>query len=146
MICSRWPPWLRIVLVCSLRSARLDTAWLVKTYFDLICLIGWCAREFQRSKYKFSSHPKTGTHGQVWGNVKNVSWRHHHIEITWSMFSSFPISSYTHRIYHTHIVAKFFGLWWSIQLWWMKYHWPFEIYNNTRELSWRAKKCVLTGL
>ena len=60
-ICPRWSPWLRIVLVRSLRSARLDTAWLVKsvTYFDLIGYIGGCVREFQRSKYKFSSHPKT---------------------------------------------------------------------------------------
>ena len=68
-ICPRRSPWLRIVLVRSLRSMRLDTAWLVKnmTYFDLIAKIGGCFREFQRSKYKFSSHP--GTHGQVWGNM-----------------------------------------------------------------------------
>ena len=39
----------------------IDTAWLVKsaTYFNLIGWIGGCVREFQRSKYKFSSHPKT---------------------------------------------------------------------------------------
>ena len=29
------------------------------TYFDLIGSIGACVREFQHSKYKFSSHPKT---------------------------------------------------------------------------------------
>ena len=29
------------------------------TYFDLIGSIGACIREFQHSKYKFSSHPKT---------------------------------------------------------------------------------------
>ena len=64
-ICPRRSPWLRIVLVRSLRSARLDTVWLVKsvTYFDLIASINGCVREFQRSKYKFS-----WTHGQVWGN------------------------------------------------------------------------------
>ena len=60
-ICPRQLPWLRIVLVCSVRSARLATAWLVKsvTYFNRIGLIGGCVREFQHSKYKFSSHPKT---------------------------------------------------------------------------------------
>ena len=71
-ICPRRSPWRLIVLVRSLRSARLDTAWLVKsvTYFNLIGWIGWCVREFQRSKYKFSSHPKTpGTHGVVWDNI-----------------------------------------------------------------------------
>ena len=57
-ICHRRLPWLRIVLVRSLRSALLDTAWLVKsvTYFDLI---GGSVRGFQHSKYKFTSHPKT---------------------------------------------------------------------------------------
>ena len=37
-ICPRRSPWRLIVLVRSLRSARLDTAWLVKsvTYFNLI--------------------------------------------------------------------------------------------------------------
>ena len=52
--CPRRSPWLHIVLVRSLRSARLDTAWLVKsvTYFDLIGKIGGCVREIQRSKYK----------------------------------------------------------------------------------------------
>ena len=37
-ICPPWLPWWLIVLVCSLRSARLDIAWLVKsmTYFNLI--------------------------------------------------------------------------------------------------------------
>ena len=37
-ICARRSPWRLIVLVRSLRSARLDTAWLVKsvTYFNLI--------------------------------------------------------------------------------------------------------------
>ena len=37
-ICPRRSPWRLIVLVGSLRSARLDTAWLVKsvTYFNLI--------------------------------------------------------------------------------------------------------------
>ena len=60
-ICPRRSPWRLIVLVCSLRSARLDTAWLVKsvTYFNLIGQIGGCVREFQRSKYKFSSHLKS---------------------------------------------------------------------------------------
>ena len=93
-ICPRRSPWLRIVLVRSLRSARLHTAWLVKrvTYFDLIGLIGGCVREFQRSKYKFSSHPKalelTGKYGvtlvtgeflsQRASNTENVSiWWHH---------------------------------------------------------------------
>ena len=49
------------IFVRTLRSTRLDTAWLVKslTYFDLIGWIGECGREFQRSKYKFSSHPET---------------------------------------------------------------------------------------
>ena len=58
--CSRQSSWLRIVLVRSLRSALLATAWLVKsmTYFDLIGQIGGCGLEFQHSKYKFSSHPK----------------------------------------------------------------------------------------
>ena len=58
--CSRRSPWLRIVLVRSLRSALLATAWLVKsmTYFDLIGQIGRCGIEFQHAKYKFSSHPK----------------------------------------------------------------------------------------
>ena len=60
-ICPRRSPWRLIVLVRFLRSARLDTAWLVKsvTYFNLIGQIGGCVHEFQRSKYKFSSHPKT---------------------------------------------------------------------------------------
>ena len=42
-------------------SARLGIAWLVKSvpYFDLIGCIGGRGREFQGSKYKFSSHPKT---------------------------------------------------------------------------------------
>ena len=37
-VCDLSSPWLRIVLVRSLWSARLDTAWLVNsvTYFDLI--------------------------------------------------------------------------------------------------------------
>ena len=57
----RRSPWRLIVLVRSLRSAWLDTAWLVKsmTYFNLIGYIGGCVREFQRSKYKFSTRPKT---------------------------------------------------------------------------------------
>ena len=48
-------------MVRSLRSAWLDTARLVKseTYFNMIGQIGGCVREFQRSKYKFYSHPKT---------------------------------------------------------------------------------------
>ena len=60
-ICPRRLSWLRLGLVRSLRSARLDAAWLVKsvTFLNLIGWIGWCVREFQRSKYKFSSHPKT---------------------------------------------------------------------------------------
>ena len=60
-ISPRPSSWRLIVLVRSLRSSRLDTAWLVKgvTYFNLIGSIGGCVREFQRSKYKFSSHPKT---------------------------------------------------------------------------------------
>ena len=59
-ICPRRSPWL-LVSVRSLRSARLDIAWLVKsvTYFDLIGWIDGRGRQFQRSKYKFSSHPKT---------------------------------------------------------------------------------------
>ena len=58
VICPRRSPWWFIVLARSLSSALLNTAWLVKsvTYFNLI---GGCVREFQRSKYKFSSHPKT---------------------------------------------------------------------------------------
>ena len=46
---------------CALRSAQLEAVWLVKsaTYFDLIGHIGGCVRGFQRSKYQFSSHPKT---------------------------------------------------------------------------------------
>ena len=48
-------------LVRSLRSSRWDSVSLVKsvTYFDLIGLIGGRGYEFQHSKYKFSSHPKT---------------------------------------------------------------------------------------
>ena len=59
--CPWWSPWLLIVLVHSLRSMRLDIAWLVKsrTYFDLNGWIGGCGHGFQHSKYKFSSHPKT---------------------------------------------------------------------------------------
>ena len=60
-ICPRRSPWRLIVLVRSLRSARFDAAWLVKsvTFFNLIGYIGGCVRAFQRSKYKSSSHPKT---------------------------------------------------------------------------------------
>ena len=47
-ICARRPQWLLIVLVRSLRSARLDIVWLVKsvTYFHLIGWIGGCVCEF----------------------------------------------------------------------------------------------------
>ena len=60
-ISPRCSPLRFIVLVRSLRSARLGSAWLVKnvTYFNLIGKIDGCVREFQRSQYKFSSHPKT---------------------------------------------------------------------------------------
>ena len=60
LITCAWLLW-HWLFWCALRSAWLDTAWLVKcvAYFVLIGLIGGCVREFQRSKYKFSSHPKT---------------------------------------------------------------------------------------
>ena len=60
-ICPQRSPWLHIVLVRSLRTAWLDIASLVKsvTYFDPIGYIGGYVHEFRRSKYKFSSHPKT---------------------------------------------------------------------------------------
>ena len=60
-IYPRGSPWLLIGLVRSLMSARLDTVWLVKsvTNFDLIGKFVGCVREFQRSKYKVPSHPKT---------------------------------------------------------------------------------------
>ena len=52
-ICPRRSPWRMIVLVRSLRSARLDTAWLVKsvTYFDLIAkLVGVFVSSSVRNK------------------------------------------------------------------------------------------------
>ena len=60
-ICPQRSPWLCIALVHSLRSAQLATAWLVKgiIYFDLIGQFGECGHEFQLSKHKFSTHPKT---------------------------------------------------------------------------------------
>ena len=60
-ICPRRPPCLLIILVHSLGSVRLDTAWLVRsvTNFDLIGWMGRCSHQFQRAKYKFSWQPKT---------------------------------------------------------------------------------------
>ena len=54
-ICPRRPPWLLIVLVLSLRSARLDIAWLVKsmTYFDLIGEVNVCGRWVKNTAFPY---------------------------------------------------------------------------------------------
>ena len=60
-ICHRRSRWQLIVLVRSLTSALLDVAWLVESV-TYLTWIGWIAvrgREDLRSKYDFSSHPKT---------------------------------------------------------------------------------------